>query len=206
VVRYIYPAVVAATLFAVIVSVSQRIPFGPRWQRVLCGIGILLVAYHLFALLHALPPQIGARDKAYDARIELYRQAQAQVPPGESIFVYVAGPFGFDMARNPIFNVDTPGPVNPPPGMPFFQGPEALVRYLHTLGIRYVIYDDFDSPEIAALNRCVSRAEWQKWSVAEVPYAHVFSPYGVDAMTNLSALRSTGRILFDESNIVVIEP
>jgi hypothetical protein len=204
--RYTYPAIVAATLFALIVTVTERVPLGPRWEKVLAGIGLLLISFHLVSLARALPPEISARDKSYDARIDLYRRAQAQVPPGESIFVYVAGPFAFDMARNPIINLDMPGPVSPPPGMPFFQGPDALVQYLHTLGIRYVIYDDFDSPEILALNRCVSSAEWQKSRFADEPYARALAPYALDAMANLSALRTTGRVLFDEVNIVTVEP
>ena len=65
---------------------------------------------------------------------------QASIPAGEPILARVDVPFLMDFKRNPIYVVDDPGMVSPPPGMPVNQGAEALAKYLLDLGIRFVVF------------------------------------------------------------------
>jgi hypothetical protein len=55
-------------------------------------------------------------------------------------------PFRLDFKRNRILTWDEPGPVSPPPYLPFGEGPEALARYLLGHGVRYVAYCDGPPP------------------------------------------------------------
>lgn len=69
-----------------------------------------------------------------------YIEMQEAVPAGEVFLARMEKPFLFDFARNPIFIIDIPGGASLPPGMPFFEGGEALSDYLLANNIRYVAY------------------------------------------------------------------
>jgi hypothetical protein len=69
-----------------------------------------------------------------------HRNAQASVPVGEAILSSDLYTLLYDYSRNKIFNANVPGGASPPPGMPYFQGPEAVATYLLSQGIRYVSY------------------------------------------------------------------
>jgi hypothetical protein len=208
--RYIHPSVVAAMLFSLSIMLSVRLKLSPMWEKIVTPAGMVLIVGHASLLLLAYfsrePTPWSQRDEAYEARIALYRAAQAQVPPGDKILVWVAGPFGFDQARNPIINLDHAGPISPPPGMPFFKGPEALAQYLQGLGIRYVIYDDFDVPLDVALNKCVVRPKWTSWATEDDPLLQKLSPYGLDAMRNLDSFGAQDKVLFRENGVTLVEP
>ncbi len=72
---------------------------------------------------------------------EAYRKAQQSVPSGEAILSRDNHTLLFDSARNRVYNVNDPGACSPPPGMPYFQGPEAVASYLLEHRIRYVAYE-----------------------------------------------------------------
>ena len=69
-----------------------------------------------------------------------YRQAQESVPPRVAILSRDDATLLYDYGRNPIYNINDPGTCSPPPGMPYFQGPEAVAAYLLSYHIRYVAY------------------------------------------------------------------
>ena len=68
------------------------------------------------------------------------RALQASIPAGEPMLAYLDVPFWLDFQRNPIYVVDHPAMVSPPPGMPSFKGAHALDQYLREQGIRYVLF------------------------------------------------------------------
>jgi hypothetical protein len=47
-----------------------------------------------------------------------------------------------DYRRNRTWNIDLPGEASPLPGMPFYQGPEAVRDYLLANGVHYVLFTD----------------------------------------------------------------
>jgi len=65
---------------------------------------------------------------------------QEAVPPGEPILARVPFPFLFDLRRNPVYIYSLPAMASPPPGIPTFEGAEAVARYLDQQGIRYLAY------------------------------------------------------------------
>ena len=69
-----------------------------------------------------------------------HQNAQAAVPVGEAIFSSDLYTLLYDYSRNRILNVSIAGGASPPPGLPYFRGPEAVASYLKNNGIRYVAY------------------------------------------------------------------
>jgi hypothetical protein len=68
------------------------------------------------------------------------REAQLAVPPGQPMLVYMSMPPSLDFSRNPIFVVDWPSEVSPPPGMPLRSGIQDLEAYFLSRNIRYIAY------------------------------------------------------------------
>ena len=58
------------------------------------------------------------------------RDMQASVPPGKRMLVSLENGFLLDFSRNPTWNLDVPGMVSPPPGMPITDDPTALRELL----------------------------------------------------------------------------
>src|SRR5262249_35945337 len=66
-----------------------------------------------------------------------HRRLQEAVPPGAAILARLDRPFVLDFRRNPVLIIDFPGGASLAPGLPFFQGGEAVARYLTSQGIRW---------------------------------------------------------------------
>jgi hypothetical protein len=67
-----------------------------------------------------------------------YLNAQLSVPPGELFLEQSSYPYLLNYKRNPIYIVDFLI-FGPKPGIPLFQGGEAVAKYLLSLKIRYVL-------------------------------------------------------------------
>lgn len=74
------------------------------------------------------------------ADIAAYQTMQSAIPPGQKALVRLDKNFLLDFRRNAIYFNDLPGGASLPPGIPIFQGPEALADYLVHHGIRYLAY------------------------------------------------------------------
>jgi hypothetical protein len=143
----------------------------------------------------------GARNPD-DVRLEnLYSRLQASVPPGEPILATLDHTFYLDGRRNPIYNYDHPGVIGPRGGPPVFDGPEAFVAYLRSVGVRYIAYVFGESsPEY-------KRSQWQGprsdgrqgiWLQVQARFLLNF----FDTVTELSASR---RVVFKEGEIRVLD-
>ena len=69
-----------------------------------------------------------------------YRKAQETVPEGETILSRDIATAAYDFGRNHIFYMPLPGSSSPPPGMPYFAGPDKIADYLLSYNVRYVAY------------------------------------------------------------------
>ncbi len=79
----------------------------------------------------------------FDRERTLYRDAQATIPLGSSIFALVTDPAFLDFRRNPINQSDDEIEfISPPPGIPLTDSPLLIRRYFAALGIRYLILSD----------------------------------------------------------------
>lgn len=66
---------------------------------------------------------------------------QKMVPPGETIFAWVAMPFHLDFARNPLQTTNDTGMAYNLLVMPLAEGTGAMEKFFNQFGIRYIIWD-----------------------------------------------------------------
>lgn len=141
-----------------------------------------------------------------------YLKMQQSVPPGETILTRLEKPFLLDFSRNQIFIADAPGFASPPPGMPLFEGSEALSEYLTAQSIRYVAYAYGREPG-AQRKYWVEKlgAEIYPWTkpnrILEVlrPSLRSEIQYALDFHENLSKLGKTRKKVYDDGEIFVID-
>lgn len=132
--RYLQPLALAALLASVAFLPPARM-LGHRIV-VLAAVPLLVFAYNDMTILWSnaeRPSFVGAIQKPY-------HDLQAALPPGASVIVAVDTPYLFDFRRQAITLLDMPGSASPPPGLPLFRGPEALLDFLRGQGFDYVIY------------------------------------------------------------------
>ena len=86
-------------------------------------------------------PQIDVSDPAQYAALSAgLRAMQDAVPPGRLILVRLDAPFLLDFRRNPIWVMDHPGDIGPPPGVPAGGDVAAWQSYLQQVGVPFVAY------------------------------------------------------------------
>ena len=112
-----------------------------------------------------------------------YRELQGLTPPGTTILAAVDAPYLLDYKRNRIYNIDCIGGASPPPGIPFFQGPEKLKEYLKNLGIKYILSVDSDKA-ISYL----TRKNWTENKRTEWYWSKHWAPPALDFMDNINSL------------------
>lgn len=136
-----------------------------------------------------LPPELG-----------MYAQLQSAVPAGETMLVMLDEPYHLDFARNRVLNFDMPGYSSPKPGMPYFQGPEAVADYLRGQRIRYLA---FVRPD--ASHALYKREVWFRRMLNEEEYWRAASPYFIDFFDTLAALSRSRARLHDRDGMIVLD-
>ena len=99
--------------------------------------------YQSYLLSKEPPDQRFPVEDVTERRAELLssvRSLQNAVPPGELLLARLDVPFLLDFARNPIWVMDHPGLVGPPPGPPKAATVDAWKQYLRTSGVRLLAY------------------------------------------------------------------
>lgn len=198
--RYIQPTLATAFVPTVLAVLSSDMIRTPLVRRGVVVVLAIMVGQSLRVDIERLG---GWMEPVYHRgmtlrRMAVYAEAQKLVPPGQGIFVYVSTPFAFDFSRNRVINADEPGPVSPPPGLPFFQGADSLAEYLRGQGLRYVVYEDSRTALVECLR--LSGIElndeqlWQPWK-----------PYLYDFMANLDRLRHSRPVLLDKDGVFLID-
>lgn len=129
-----------------------------------------------------------------------YAHAQSVVPENASILVMVDEPYNFNYARNRIYNLDVPGALSPPPGLPFFGPVAEWKQYFATQGIRYIT---FIRPTQSRGNYV--RPYWFRRFFHEDEIWRRHAPYYIYAFDALEELAKPSRILFEELGLVVID-
>jgi hypothetical protein len=125
----------------------------------------------------------------------VYRRLQEAVPPGAPLLYMLDQPYHLDFRRNPLLNLDTPGIASPRPGLPNFQGPEAVAAYLQGLGIRHVAL--VRSERSAHLYR---KDEWVENLYGPTEIWRRYAPYVLDTLQNLEELTKTRKVLREENS------
>jgi hypothetical protein len=130
-----------------------------------------------------------------------YQRMQASLPAGARVAFLLDEPFYLDFARNDFYNLDAPGYASLPPGMPMFQGPEAVREYFLGLGIRHLAF--VRNPDES---RYFYRREfWVRRIFIEAEIWRIMGSYMVDCLDNFDELAKTSRVLHDADSMVVID-
>jgi hypothetical protein len=205
--RYVYPILVPLGLWMLTEAIqrfsrlrsAQSIhdPISGDIAAVTASILVFIVvnapsgANELRAQITGLPDQIDEVRPFFDHTVhEAYLELQSRVPAGDTILTMVDASFWFDFKRNPIYSINAVGGSSPPPGLPFEKGPEAVVAYLRTLGIRYIIAVDFNNAVLL-----YTRKLWTQTTRPEWFYQKLWKPRFNDFMDNIDALANGGGTL-----------
>jgi hypothetical protein len=129
-----------------------------------------------------------------------YAKGFGYVPAGAKVLIALDYPFLLDFSKHRFYSVDVEGAVSPDPGLPYFQGPEAVRRYLQRLGIRYIAHVPFDnstylqsrSAETANLNGPV--AMW-----------HLYGTYSLDFMKNVDEVARKYPVIYQSDSLIIID-
>jgi hypothetical protein len=141
----------------------------------------------------------GLKVREYSGRSD-YEEAQALLPADARLVSATEKPFFFRFDRQVLHTLDCLGQVSPAPGMPFFQGPEAVAQYLRGLGYTHLAFtparagECLYSQEHWEDKRANSTLLWQQWA-----------PYFLDFMENAERLEATQPVLFKSWDLVVID-
>jgi hypothetical protein len=135
-----------------------------------------------------------------DAYPDDYPEMQALVPDGASIAVLLDEPFRLDYARHRIFNLDLPGTVAPPPGLPSFTTPAHWRAYLRGQGIRYLAYV---SGEQSGWLYRRSASVWRIYYDDEL--FRFIAAHIVDALDTFDELAKTSRVLFRRDGMTLLD-
>lgn len=128
-----------------------------------------------------------------------YRNAQESVPVGEAIFSRDDETILYHYGRNPIYDINDPGSCSPAPGLPYFQGPEAVAAYLLANHIRYVAYSYKDQAGYPVMDNL--------WRLApDRPYDHRVMERAKVALDRvLGELGASRKRVFDDGELFVID-
>jgi hypothetical protein len=129
-----------------------------------------------------------------------FSAAQARLGPDARIFSAVSKPFFWRFDRHLVHTVDCPGQASPPPGMPFFQGPDALAAYLRGLGYTHLA---FTPPR---LDPCLY--SFQNWTAAARSGVFVWeawAPYFLDFLENEQQLARSRGTVYASRDVMVVD-
>jgi hypothetical protein len=90
--------------------------------------------------------------------------------------------------------------VSPPPGFPYFRGPEAIASYLAGQSIRYLAF--------VRQERSISLYRREVWLAHQADprsEGHPFAPLYLDIFDNFAALARTRKHLYDDGTLVLLD-
>jgi hypothetical protein len=228
--RYSTPLILAGLVFlagSILVagmdgSSTQRVP---RWplQSLLLGLGVALwlvmplqLRANSFPLLASnglmvklsLARVVPAVKDAWNSGLKVqewpgrsaYVEAQALLPPDARLVSATETPFFFRFDHQVIHTMDIPGLVAPPPGIPSFEGPEALVAYLRGLGYTHLA---FTPPGTGT--GLYSRAQWLDIDEHGSLLVRNWARFVLMYMQNEERLAQTFTVLYQNPALTVID-
>ena len=134
-----------------------------------------------------------------DSDYARYQKAQEIVPAGEAILSRDDQTILYHYGRNPIYDILDPGSSSPAPGMPYFQGPEAVSAYLLNNHIRYVAYSYKDQAGYPVIDNL--------WRLKpDRPYLHRVTERAKVALDRvLGELGASRKRVFDDGELFVVD-
>jgi hypothetical protein len=203
--RYLWPLLAALAVGAVSwmldasgSGAGRRNNVPDRLTPIAAVIGLSAILVTQFAL--ESPRATPITDAAIaTARLD-HASAQSALPRDAGVLVATDFPWLFELNRNEIRNLDTPGSNSPDPGLPYFLGARRKAHYLTAHGIEYVVFQD---PERSA---CYSRAGWRRTLRFPEVYLRQSAPYFLDWFSDLDSLRqANASAISQHGDLLVID-
>jgi hypothetical protein len=207
-----------ALAIAFLVELAARLPYleAPRPPRlrlpaVATFLVIVAILAHFVAARSVIPVYINAAadnlaalaelgTQKYDPRARHYIPLQEAIPRGASVAVLVDDPWLFDYDRNRIFNLDLPGFVAPPPGLPSFTDADHWRAYFTSRGIRYLAFN-----EEGYSTYLYRRNNWAWRMFSDDELWRFMGAHMVDTIDMLAELARRSRVLFHEEGLYAID-
>jgi hypothetical protein len=95
-----------------------------------------------------------------------------------------------------MFSMNAVGGSSPPPGIPFHQGPDALLDYFRKLGFKYMVAVDFNNAVLLYTRRLWTTNTRPEWF-----YPQIWRPRFLDFMDNVDAWDRQGKVVAREGNL-----
>jgi hypothetical protein len=145
----------------------------------------------------SLPAQVAENKSFLDPRLRnSYKTIQDAIPKGDKVITMVDASYWLDYSRNPMYSINAVGGSSPPPGIPFHQGPQALLDYFRQLGFKYMIAVDFNNAVLLYTRRL-----WTTNTRAEWFYPQIWRPRFLDMMNNIDDWDRQGKVIARSGNL-----
>jgi hypothetical protein len=129
-----------------------------------------------------------------------YSDVQSHIPAGATVATAVFENCRFDFQRNTIYELDVLGGMGPAPGWPVGKGAEALAQYLRGVGVRYVVWVDFNLP-----SEFYNRAHWKGHLQKVGFYLSAWAPIQLDAEDALDAFPKIRNVVYRGHGMTVVD-
>ena len=209
--RLTFPFVFAATLvlFTEVLSEASATRADREWRQVFALPAVALAAgllvganwsdskqMYLESLSQVRSALRGARLSS-DKDKAKYAEMQRSIPAGQTVLAKLEAPCLLDFRRNTVFIVDAPGP-GLPPGLPLFEGSEALAAYLLGKSVRYIAYSYGGE---AAFRSGLARV----FSPGQPPGLRAGGEQALDFLGSLDELGRTRKRAYDDGHNFVLD-
>jgi hypothetical protein len=141
----------------------------------------------------------GGRDEsAFSSGTAAYTEIQSHMDPGATVACAVHEPWRFSFKRNKIYTLDILGGTGPKPGWPAFKGAQALLDYLKANGIRYVVWQNFDTG-----NELYNRGHWSLFKGDD--YLGGEAPFQLDGMDSIDKFATMRKVVYRAHQMTVVD-
>jgi hypothetical protein len=131
---------------------------------------------------------------------EPYLEAQRRLPPGARVVAATEQAYLWRHDRHTVHGLDCLGQASPDPGMPFFEGAEAMAGYFRSLGYTHLAFTPprrglclYASSHWLA-HRSAGQWMWRQWA-----------PYFLDFMQTELELARTREVVYRAPTLVVLD-
>ncbi len=128
-----------------------------------------------------------------------YARGFSHLPVGTSVLIAVDYPFVVDYRNYRVFNIDQPGLASLPPGLPYFQGSEAVKTYLLQRGIQNIAYVPFDLSITLYGKESLSYLLWKNDRLTLL-----YAKYMTDLFKNVDKLAATNPVVYQSDYVHII--
>src|SRR6185503_421900 len=129
---------------------------------------------------------------------ERLRQVQNTIQRGETVLVWTAVPFLLDFGRNRILSASEPGFANPWLRFPAGISEDALVQYLRSWGVRYVLFEA-DGYAIKSIS------DLKPYLNSEQAVYRKLGDYGIYAKQALLDLAEKRRVIYRHDHMILFD-